>query len=186
MPINDIFSTTLCIFEMRIVITGGASNGKSTIVNELAMILGFPKIDESARPLIAYLQEIEMWPLDSNAKPSTQQLMLLEKMIIQDELKKELTLPQSYVRDRTGLDSKGHSIFYGAPLPQEFEEYVKLLKIDRVYAPDPIPFAKDGIRYENPEEALAIHNLICEVYEDHGFPVTKVPKFSDNKEDSRE
>ncbi len=161
---------------MRVVLTGGACTGKTTVIEELAK-RGCKTVPEVARPVIdSYLKRNVL------QKPRLNDIAVLQKEITlkQIELESKLDPTKEIIFfDRSGLDTIAYCQFYNVEIPEELTNYSRNAKFDKIFILDQIgEFQYDGIRYENPDDAKKIHDLIRGIYCQQGYSPIPVPVIS--------
>ena len=156
-----------------IVITGGPSSGKSTVIEYLRS-QGYQVVPESARVLIdeetakgKTLQEIR-------ADEDEFQRRILQ---IQVEMEKRTSVEQLTFFDRGIPDSIAYCKIYGGNSELALKESQKR-RYRGVFFCEQVPFKKDYARTENQKIAHEISKLLYETYINLGYEVIKVPLMS--------
>jgi predicted ATPase len=155
---------------MRIVITGGPCTGKTSLINYLESV-GHTTVPEAGRLVIEKLKDSFKWP----AKDF--RYMQLQILLKQLELESKIPVDARQVfYDRSALDNFGYCEQFGVEPPEELYEYAEKTRFDKVFHLEPIgKFTPDRVRYETPEQAREIHELIAKVYRKFGYSPIKVP-----------
>jgi len=159
---------------MVYVITGGPGFGKTTIINLLAK-RNFPVCEEGARGLLQKHSEANVQggadhlPLDFEKRVAYERLRFLNEAGI-------YTIAFS---DRGLPDQIAYS-WYKKKQPSSFLEEVVLTNryAPQVFVTPPWEeiFTQDGIRRENFEEALLIHEQIVKAYLKYRYKIVNLPK----------
>ena len=160
----------------RIVLAGGPSTGKTSVLNELKK-LGFVCFDEAARDILS----------DYSLKGSS---FKLDPIKISNEI---LTKRDSDYNDATNISCKNDIIFYDRGVHEitaylrsinqstdYWEELLKNYKYDMVFI---FPswkeiYTKDDNRIEEYEEAMKISPFIFQIYDESSILSVEVPNFS--------
>ena len=160
----------------RIVLAGGPSTGKTSVLNELKE-LGFVCFDEAARDILS----------DYNLKGSS---FKLDPIKISNEI---LTKRDSDYNDALKISCKNDIIFYDRGVHEitaylrsinqstdYWEELLKNYKYDMVFI---FPswkeiYTKDDNRIEEYEEAMKISPFIFQIYDESSILSVEVPNFS--------
>ena len=161
----------------RIVLIGGPSTGKTTLLNALKAE-GFPCLDEVSREVIKAAQQegIEQLFL-------TEPLLFSEKLLerrIQQYLDAGALDAAHVFIDRGIPDVTAYMDFIGQQYPERFSKACKAYKYDHIFL---LPLWKDihttdKERYESFEEAHQIQNELVKTYESYGYTPIEVPKTS--------
>ena len=158
----------------RIVITGGPGTGKSSIINELKQ-RNYTCFDEVSRQVT----------LDAR-KRGIEQLFLTEPLLFSEMLLKarlqqftDAQIPNAQVVfiDRGLPDIIGYMDYLGSDYPDYFVNTCKTNIYDRVFVLGPWKaiFVNDSERYENFDQATAIHNTLLNTYKRFGYELIDVP-----------
>ena len=160
----------------RIVLAGGPSTGKTSVLNELKK-LGFACFDEAARDILS----------DYSLKGSS---FKLDPIKISNEI---LTKRDSDYNDALNISCKNDIIFYDRGVHEitaylrsinqstdYWEELLKNYKYDMVFI---FPswkdiYTKDDNRIEEYEEAMKISPFIFQIYDESSILSVEVPNFS--------
>jgi predicted ATPase len=154
----------------KIVITGGPSSGKTTLIDRLGkknyVILG-----EVARK---FFNEVEKMP------ETPEEWLIVEREILRRQLQQESELnrldPSLAFLDRGVEDMLAYCCHTMGYLPREFEniqtDYYHVFSLER------LPFIDDGLRIESgDEEAQQIHETIIQTYQERNYDLSHVPIF---------
>lgn len=158
----------------KIVITGGPSTGKTSIIKKLKD-RGYYCLDEISRQVTLEAREegIEHLFLSD---PLLFSQKLLEGRIAQ--FKRAEQYPENLVfLDRGIPDVLAYMDFVGSQYPQNFNQACLDYRYDVVFllAPWQEIFISDEVRYENFEEAKQIHLDLKECYIKFGYNLLDVP-----------
>ena len=156
-----------------IVITGGPSSGKSTLIEYLRS-QGYQVVPESARVLID----------EETAKGKTLQEIRADEdkfqkriIQIQVEMEKRASVEQLTFFDRGIPDSIVYYNIHGGNSAAALKESQKR-RYRGVFLCEQVPFKKDYARTENQKIAHKISKLLYETYTNLGYEVIKVPLMS--------
>jgi len=161
--------------KRKIVITGGPSTGKSTVIKELKN-RDFTCFDEVSRDIIkeAQSQGIEQLFL---ADPLLFSKKLLEGRVAQ--YKEADLLPEKLVFFDRGIpDVNAYLKYSKQPIPEDFENITRQHPYDRIVfimPPWDEIYTKDAERYENFNQAQLIHNKLVNYYKELGYYLIFVP-----------
>ena len=159
----------------KIVITGGPSTGKSTVIEELKQ-RNFTCFDEVSRDIIKEAQEsgIEQLFLED---PYLFSKKLLEGRVKQfhkaDEVDEELVF-----FDRGIPDVNAYMRFIKQDIPEEFEKITRAHPYDNlvfIMPPWEDIYVTDAERYESFNQAQLIHNKLVNYYKELGYYLIFVP-----------
>ncbi|MEH6658149.1 ATP-binding protein [Leeuwenhoekiella marinoflava] len=161
----------------RIVLIGGPSTGKTTLLNALKAE-GFPCLEEVSREVIKAAQQ-----------EGVEQLFLTEPLLFSDKLLERRI--QQYLDagaleaehvfiDRGIPDVTAYMDFIGQQYPERFSKACETYQYDCIFL---LPLWKDihttdKERYESFEEAYQIQNELIKTYESYGYNPIEVPKTS--------
>jgi predicted ATPase len=158
-----------------VVLTGGPGSGKTTLIDALRE-RGFFCMGESGRAILrdhALRGETE----PANADPERYARMMLERDWAQHRIGRKRGGTVFY--DRGVPDICGYLRLVGKPMPLEIE--TALLK-DVRYHPEVFIappwgdiYQPDEERKQNWHQAVATHDRIAEVYEQHGYRLVELP-----------
>jgi len=154
----------------KYVITGGASCGKTTLVDCLKD-RGFNVLGEVAREVIEEMRERDY---DKAEEAPIRQTMIFERQL---EREAQLNVDVVFL-DRGLLDNIAYSNHLMGKVPDYFAEAQFEGRYDKIFALDMLPFVDDGLRIESgPEEAMEIHEKVIQAYEQFGYDIVRVPIF---------
>jgi predicted ATPase len=160
--------------QQKIVITGGPSTGKSTLIGELSK-RKYTCLEEISREVIleARAQGIEHLFLTS---PLLFSEILLEKRTSQY---KEATNTNSEIVffDRGIIDIIAYLNFSNTPYEIDFDVVLKDTKYQHVFICPPWKeiHKTDNERYESFEQALEIHEHLLFTYKEKGYDPIEIP-----------
>jgi predicted ATPase len=156
---------------IRIILAGGPSCGKTSVVKELRK-RGYTSIDEAAREVIR----------EGLIQPGTAEFQI-EIFRRQIERENNSSLPAFF--DRSALEGVAYSRKYLTKVPEIMDNfnyngrYAKVLLLER------LPFQADGERVEKDDsEAEEIHQEIASVYRERGFNPIDIPLFKGEFQES--
>lgn len=181
---NQIFKKNLLLrfsFNLMnkeiIVLIGGPSSGKTTLINALIQ-KGYVCYPEISREIIQKAQEegIEQLFLE---KPLLFSELLLEGRINQYEAAKKEAASIVFI-DRGLPDVIAYMNFVGDTYPDFFHHACVTNKYSKVFVLPPWEeiYISDKERYESYEQAVLIHNHLEETYASYGYELIHVPKDS--------
>ncbi|WP_165749640.1 AAA family ATPase [Cellulophaga sp. Z1A5H] len=161
----------------KIVIAGGPSTGKTSVVNGIEKA-GFKCFHEISREITLQAREegIEQLFLTD---PLLFSQRILEGRRSQFKDSESLTDPLVFF-DRGLPDVVAYLDCFGAAYPKTFSEICAAHKYDAIFLLPPWKeiHTSDNERFENFEEALQIHDALEEAYKSFGYSVIEVPKVS--------
>lgn len=158
----------------KVVITGGPGTGKTTIINELEKI-GYACMHEISRHVtkMARKNGIEQLFLKD---PLLFSKMLLEGRVsqYQEALLKKV---EFVFFDRGIPDVHAYMNYMGIKYPKIYLNQSKIHAYNFIFLMPPWEeiYITDNERYENFEQALAIHNHLKNAYESLGYKTIEVP-----------
>jgi predicted ATPase len=165
-------------FRMKneiIVLIGGPSSGKSTLINELVNH-GHTCFPEISREIIKKAQE------DGIDQLFLENPLLFSELLLEGR-KKQFLDAQNHESnivfiDRGLPDVVAYMDFIGDTYPKIFTETCINHKYTNVFMLPPWKeiYTSDEERYETFEQALEIHNHLVKTYEKFGYQITEVPK----------
>jgi predicted ATPase len=159
---------------MKIVITGGPSCGKTTLIKAMEE-KGYRVMHELAREIIKELK------LEKKINKSNVMQLQEEHFKRQTANEKEFDKSNEVIfLDRGILDGHAYCTFYFGAVPERFMK-PEVRRYDLVFVLDPLPYIDDDVRSETHEQAMKIHDLLIKVYEEYGYEVIRVPDFGIEK-----
>ncbi|MFD0990971.1 AAA family ATPase [Mariniflexile jejuense] len=158
----------------KVVITGGPGTGKSTLINQLIKN-GYTCLEEISRQII----------LDAQKK-GTEQLFLTEPLLFSKLLLKgriqqfeQANYLQSEITffDRGVHDVLAYMNYIGNTYPKHFVEACENAVYDTVFILKPWEeiYISDNERYENFNQAQAIHDHLLNTYKAFNYNLIDVP-----------
>lgn len=168
----------------RIILTGGPSCGKTTVLEYLEK-KGYTCIPETAREVL-----IELYSFPKKGYGELKEQMLLnhlslQKRILEKQLEKESKLKRGInFLDRSAIDGIAYCKIHLGHLPAYFKKENFRERYNAVFLLDRFPLINDGLRRENDEEAEIIHQEIKKAYKNLGYNSIQVPIFQGTLEES--
>lgn len=160
--------------QKKIVITGGPGTGKSTVIDEL-VIRQFKCMPEISRQVTLNAREkgIEQLFL---TKPLLFSELLLEGRINQ-YMEAERKNNKFVFFDRGIPDVHAYMNYISIDYPASYINKSNLYRYEYVFLMPPWEeiYISDNERYENFEQALAIHNHLERTYKELNYPIIEVP-----------
>lgn len=160
--------------QKKIVITGGPGTGKSTVIDEL-IVRQFKCMPEISRQVTLNAREkgIEQLFL---TKPLLFSELLLEGRINQ-YLEAERKNNELVFFDRGIPDVHAYMNYISIDYPSSYITKSNLYRYEYVFLMPPWEeiYISDNERYENFEQALAIHNHLERTYKELNYPIVEVP-----------
>ena len=159
----------------KIVITGGPSTGKTSIVEKIEF-MGLPCIHEISRSITLQAREQGIQQLFVTDP------LLFSKKITEGRIKQFFEaskIPAEYVFMDRGLpDVVAYMDCFDQEYDESFIEACETYTYDTVFLLPPWKeiYATDGERYENYDEALRIHDCLEASYQKYGYKTIHVPK----------
>ncbi|SNR33141.1 AAA family ATPase [Lutibacter flavus] len=160
--------------QNKIVITGGPGTGKSTVIEELSK-RNFMCMHEVSREVTI------------NARKNGTEQLFLTKPLLFSELLLESRINQ-YIEaetknsdivffDRGIPDVQAYMNYISIDYPKTYTTKSNLYRYDYIFLMPPWEeiYISDNERYENFEQALAIHNHLERTYKDLQYPIIEVP-----------
>lgn len=160
--------------QQKIVITGGPGTGKSTVIEELTK-RKFMCMSEISREVIL------------NARKNGDVQLFLKKPLLFSELLIEGRINQ-YIEaeqkknsivffDRGIPDVHAYMNYISINYPESYISKSKIYTYDYIFLMPPWEeiYITDNERYENFEQALAIHNHLKRAYEELNYTIIEVP-----------
>jgi predicted ATPase len=150
---------------MKVVITGGPSSGKSTLIEEFSR-RGFVIVPEAATIVIK--RGVHHPTRDPIA-------FQREVLALQMKLERDAEGKASGIIfcDRGIYDGLAYLRFYG--ISESVIRLPEVWRYDEVFYLEQLPYVRDEIRFETPEEARRISELLWEVYRELGYAPIRVP-----------
>ncbi len=158
----------------RILLIGGPSTGKTTLLNHLQS-LGYPCLEEISRDVI------------KNAQKQGVDQLFLENPLLFSQLLRDARIEQwkkagGYANehvfiDRGIPDTVAYMEYIGQEYPDAFREACKTFRYDVIFI---LPTWKeihvtDGERYESFEEAQRIQQYLLKTYKNYGYDPIEIP-----------
>ncbi len=160
--------------QTKIVITGGPGTGKSTVIEELSK-RSFTCMPEISREvtLNARKKGIDQLFL---TKPLLFSELLLEGRINQFTEAEQQNNDMVFF-DRGIPDVHAYMNYISIDYPSTYIHKSNLYRYDYIFLMPPWEaiYISDNERYENFEQALAIHNHLERTYKDLNYPIIEVP-----------
>ena len=158
-----------------IVLIGGPSSGKSTLIDALTT-KGYACLPEISREII-----------DKAQKEGIDQLFLEQPLLFSEMLlegrKKQFIEAQNHTDnvvfiDRGLPDVLAYMHYIGDDYPAIFTETCNTHKYTKVFMLPPWKeiYVSDKERYESYEQALEIHEHLVQTYTNFGYDIIEVPK----------
>ncbi len=159
----------------RIVLIGGPSTGKTTLLNALRA-KGHTCLDEVSREVTKAAQEKGVDQLFLT-QPLLFSQMLLDKRIEQFTLAPSLNKDLVFI-DRGIPDVTAYMDFIGQEYPENFKKACLDYKYDHIFILPPWQdiHTTDQERYESFDEAVNIQNELIKTYKAFGYSPIEVPK----------
>jgi predicted ATPase len=149
-----------------IVITGGPSVGKSTLLNELRKI-GFTVVSEQATEVI---KEGKILPWENRDA--------FQREVLRRQIEAEAPFhnsKQTLFVDRCVFDGESYYQCGGIEPPSVFQE-LSAMQYSKVLLLEPLGvFVHDRIRFEDMEFTVRIIQVLRDVYYEKGFDVNSIP-----------
>ena len=160
--------------QQKIVITGGPSTGKSTLIKELTK-QNYTCFEEISREVIveARSQGIEHLFLSS---PIAFSEILLKKRTLQ--YNQAVKSPDEIIFfDRGIIDIIAYLNFSKTPYQLDFDSVLKKTKYEKVFICPPWKkiHKTDNERYESFEQSIVIHKHLLEAYKENGYSPIEIP-----------
>lgn len=150
----------------RYVLTGGASCGKTSLINELRK-RGFCTVEESATEVI----------LDRFDQPISSDEILKRQLLIfkRQTLRENYEFPEEVFLDRCLIDSFAYCKYLLNYVPDEIKNF-NYGKYDLIFVLERIPLVKADHRIEKDDfEVEKIHNVLIDEYRSLGYNIVFVP-----------
>jgi predicted ATPase len=153
------------------VLTGGPSAGKTTLIAELAS-RGHQTVNEAARAYIEEQVAAGKTYAEVRADEAAFQKALVDR---KREIERNLSRSETIFFDRGIPDSAAYYELIGLPIDEILRDALLKCAYRKVFLLELIPFEKDAVRKESPEDAARLNILLRKSYENLGFPVIDVP-----------
>ncbi|MFK5971716.1 MAG: ATP-binding protein [Flavobacteriaceae bacterium] len=168
----------------RIVVTGGPSTGKTSVIQKLEE-MGFSCMEEIIRAMTVKEKKEVVFktnPIVSVTDPLKFNLKILGGRIEQHQHAQEKNADIIFF-DRGIPDVLAYMDCFGQNYGQEFESACERYRYDLVFLMPPWReiHIEDEQRFETYEESLRIHNCLRNAYETFGYTLIEVPKLSIEK-----
>jgi predicted ATPase len=158
----------------KIVLTGGPSTGKTTLIQNLSQ-QGYVCYPEISREVTAkaQLEGVEQLFLEN---PDLFNQQIFDARIKQFESAALESNPQIFI-DRGLPDVMGYMLYLDKKFPEEYYQVCLEKRYDYVFILPPWKaiHTNDSIRYETFEEATKIHEKLNNIYSDLGYKAIQVP-----------
>ncbi len=153
----------------KVVITGGPSIGKTTVI-ELLAARGYATVPEAARLVI-----IEERVKDSDLLPG-KNLAGFQEVVVQKQLALEAAAEGEIVfLDRSVVDGVAYCRLGNVPVPPEIHTVGKN-RYDHIFLLDSLGiYVEDGVRSKDLEDAEQLQLLVEEAYKEFGYAIVRVP-----------
>ena len=158
----------------KIVITGGPGTGKSSIISELKT-REHTCFEEISRQITLEARQNGIEQLFLTDPLLFSELLLKGRMTQYNEAKK--CMASHVFLDRGLPDVLAYMQYKKTEYPNYFHEACKTNLYDQIFvlAPWQDIFESDSERYENFEQANAIHGYLLETYKNFGYQLIDVP-----------
>lgn len=155
----------------KVIITGGPSSGKSTLINYL-VLKDYPVLRETSEILI---KEFGLVPWDNQE--------LFCETFRQLQIEREKNIPDGLVfLDRSLVDPVAYAEVADCPVNLAIFQNIEEAFYEReVFLLDPLPYRQDSHRTDTADQARAIQEKLPEIYTRLGFQVIRVPRFSEDE-----
>lgn len=167
--------------QFRIVITGGAYSGKTTMLNKLAEKLNLTAVPEAAIEVIEDLrnrmgnEEQKRWRKEY---PALFQKLVAEKQFYNENTEAVIATKGIVLLDRSMLDGFAYCKFYNVHSPGELEYLSGNCEYNIVFILETIsPFenrAESG-RTSNEEDSRRQSKILYEIYEEYNYKPIWIP-----------
>ena len=161
------------MIHKRIVISGGPSSGKTTIINELEQEGHYCYPEISRELIIASKAKGIDQPFLNNPEQFNKEL--LNARIQQFKVGKELTVNSFY--DRGVHDIVGYMYYGEQEIPELFKNACTQCAYDQVFLFPPWEdiHVMDNERYESFDQAKKIYDCLHKAYTEYGYQIIEVP-----------
>ncbi|WP_086478151.1 MULTISPECIES: AAA family ATPase [Arenibacter] len=159
----------------KIVITGGPSTGKTSIINKIEA-LGYFCFEEISRQVTLEARK-EGIPQLFKTDPLLFSERIMEGRMAQFHASQKVDEPLIFF-DRGLPDVTAYMDCFGQEYGPQFVKPIETLRYDHIFLLPPWQeiHASDNERYESYEEALQIHSCLEKTYRDFGYTIIDVPK----------
>ena len=160
--------------HQKIVITGGPSTGKTTVINELNR-RGFMCIPEISREVTLKARE------EGTEWLFLKEPLLFSKLLLEGREKQYLesqTMGNDLIFFDRGIpDVHAYMNYLGVDYPEIYLKKSKQHVYDKILLMPPWEkiYTSDESRYENFEQSLAIYNHLKNAYSDLEYEITEIP-----------
>lgn len=158
-----------------IVLAGGPSSGKTTLINALVE-KGFICYPEISRAIIKEAQEQGIDQL------FLEQPLLFSEMLLQGRIKQHQEAHEEETNvvflDRGIPDVLAYMHYIGDSYPKTFSDACENHRYHKVFLLPPWReiYVSDAERYESYEQAVLIHEHLEETYRNFGYDLVTIPK----------
>jgi predicted ATPase len=159
-----------------ILLIGGPSSGKTTLINHLEAE-GYICYPEISREVILHAREegVDYLFLENP--------MLFSERLLEGRIKqyqKAVNEEKPVFIDRGIPDVVAYMDFIGDTYPEAFIAACETYKYDKIFLLPPWEeiYTSDAERYESFEEATKIHEYLVDTYTKYGYDLQEVPKTS--------
>lgn len=158
-----------------IVLAGGPSSGKTTLINALVE-KGFICYPEISRAIIKEAQEQGIDQL------FLEQPLLFSEMLLQGRIKQHQEAHEEETNvvflDRGIPDVLAYMHYIGDSYPKTFSDACDNHRYHKVFLLPPWKeiYVSDAERYESYEQAVLIHEHLEETYKNFGYDLVTIPK----------
>lgn len=162
------------------VLTGGPTNGKSTLLKKLKDF-GHLVLEETAREV---LEERRNFVVNDAER------LIREQEIFRRQIKREaeaiIKNKDRHFLDRSLIDVIAYSDYHLGYIPDEFKSIDLKNRYNNVFFLERLPFIPDGTRIEKDDnEAERIHRKLIDTYCEMGYNLISVPVFPVDKINDR-
>lgn len=160
--------------QQKIVITGGPSTGKTTVINEL-ISQKFTCIPEISRQVTLKARE------DGVAWLFLKDPLLFSKLLLEgreQQYKEAEKMTDPFIFFDRGIpDVHAYMNYLAVDYPPIYLEKSKKYIYDKIFLMPPWEeiYTSDGERYEDFEQSLAIYNHLKNAYQALNYQITEIP-----------
>ncbi len=164
---------------IKIVFEGPSRTGKSALINffEAKGSIAIPEV--ATMVIKEALDKGEEHP--AIADPIKFQKTIIDKQIELEVVLKNIDEKQVTFLDRAMFSVQGYAQYRGVKLPTEYldaiKKHIKKAKYDLIFFPEALPYKKDEIRIESPEEVQDTWKAIWDVCVSFDLEPIIVPRF---------